>query len=433
MDKDAFTKYFWKVYRAVESSLKDGETMPPYFMFLTIMAFYVFVMERVEAAVIEVGIGGLYDCTNIIRNPVAVGITTLGIDHVSILGDSLAEIAAQKAGIFKPGVPAFTVSQQESAMRVLREQSRATGCPLVLCPPIEAYEQSVCLGVAGAIQSVNASLALQLSKAWLNYNAKAYSTSVEILNDRCDNISEDEDLSYLPLPIAMPFKLDAKFQEGLKSCVWPGRFQTVEKNKLTFYLDGAHTQQSIRHCIKWFNDVSQQHRMKYQPPVLRILLFNCTGERKAESLLDPLADAHFDLVIFSPNRLTVTKDSSSDLSNFLVEPEKEMQQCITNKEIWNHLIRSMHENELNLALNGNSTPQVKPEISAFNSENSLLFSCLSSAINWLNRFDSVVTHECDINDKNDIFAQMLNNASHIQVLVTGSLHLVGGVLKLIQS
>ncbi|XP_035211549.1 folylpolyglutamate synthase, mitochondrial-like isoform X2 [Stegodyphus dumicola] len=393
MDKDAFTKYFWKVYRAVESSLKDGETMPPYFMFLTIMAFYVFVMERVEAAVIEVGIGGLYDCTNIIRNPVAVGITTLGIDHVSILGDSLAEIAAQKAGIFKPGVPAFTVSQQESAMRVLREQSRATGCPLVLCPPIEAYEQSVCLGVAGAIQSVNASLALQLSKAWLNYNAKA-----------C-----------------------------LKSCVWPGRFQTVEKNKLTFYLDGAHTQQSIRHCIKWFNDVSQQHRMKYQPPVLRILLFNCTGERKAESLLDPLADAHFDLVIFSPNRLTVTKDSSSDLSNFLVEPEKEMQQCITNKEIWNHLIRSMHENELNLALNGNSTPQVKPEISAFNSENSLLFSCLSSAINWLNRFDSVVTHECDINDKNDIFAQMLNNASHIQVLVTGSLHLVGGVLKLIQS
>ncbi|KFM74106.1 Folylpolyglutamate synthase, mitochondrial, partial [Stegodyphus mimosarum] len=433
MDKETFTKYFWKVYRAIESSLKDGETMPPYFMFLTIMAFYVFVMERVEAAVIEVGIGGLYDCTNIIRKPVAVGITTLGIDHVSILGDSLAEIAAQKAGIFKPGVPAFTVSQQESAMRVLREQSRTKGCSLTLCSPIEAYEQSVCLGVAGAIQSVNASLALQLSKAWLNHNAKAYSTSVEILNHKYDNILEDEDLSYLPLPVAMPFKLDAKFQEGLKSCVWPGRFQTVGKNKLTFYLDGAHTQQSIRHCIKWFNDVSLQHQIKYQSPVLRVLLFNCTGERKAESLLGPLTDAHFDLVIFSPNRLTVTKDSSSDLSNFLVDPEKEMQQCITNKEIWNHLIRSMHENELNLALDGNSTPQVKPEISAFNSENSLLFSCLSSAINWLNRFDSAITHKHVLNDKNDIYAQMLNNASHIQVLVTGSLHLVGGVLKLIQS
>ncbi|GIY67800.1 folylpolyglutamate synthase, mitochondrial [Caerostris darwini] len=67
ISKDIFAEYFWKVYNGIQSSLKDGESMPPYFLFLTVMAFYVFVKEQVEAAVVEVGIGGLWDCTNIIK------------------------------------------------------------------------------------------------------------------------------------------------------------------------------------------------------------------------------------------------------------------------------------------------------------------------------------------------------------------------------
>ncbi|XP_009998969.1 PREDICTED: folylpolyglutamate synthase, mitochondrial [Chaetura pelagica] len=95
--------------------------MPAYFRFLTIMAFHVFLQEKVDLAVVEVGIGGAYDCTNIIRAPVVCGISALGIDHTSILGDTMEKIAWQKGGIFKRGVPAFTVAQPERPLGGLRD------------------------------------------------------------------------------------------------------------------------------------------------------------------------------------------------------------------------------------------------------------------------------------------------------------------------
>lgn len=109
------------------------------------MAFYVFVKEKVDVAIIEVGIGGLYDCTNVVkyrflfplnilylltfsnlsdRKPKVVGISSLGLDHLSLLGDTVEKIAVQKAGIMKPGVPAFTASDQPGdTMRVLTEKA----------------------------------------------------------------------------------------------------------------------------------------------------------------------------------------------------------------------------------------------------------------------------------------------------------------------
>ena len=77
--------------------------MPAYFAFLTIMAFHVFMKEQTDVAIIEVGIGGQYDSTNLIRKPVVCGVTSLGLDHVSILGNTIEKIAWQKAGIFKVG------------------------------------------------------------------------------------------------------------------------------------------------------------------------------------------------------------------------------------------------------------------------------------------------------------------------------------------
>ncbi|GFS37716.1 folylpolyglutamate synthase, mitochondrial [Trichonephila inaurata madagascariensis] len=332
ISKDAFAKYFWEVYRPVQLSLKDGESMPPYFLFLTVMAFYVFVKEQVEAAVLEVGVGGLWDCTNIVRKPVAVGISTLGIDHVSILGTTIPEIAEQKAGIFKPNVPAFTVPQPEGAMRVLCKKAHAVKCPLLLSPPLEAYEKTICLGMQGAVQNINASLALQLTNT---------------------------------------------------------------------------------------------------QSVLRILYFNCTGERKAESLLDPLADICFDLVIFSPNRINVMKDASSDLSNFMVDPEKEIQQCVINKEIWCHLMRSLYENELSISSGNASSIGSELRTKATVNDNALQFPSISNALDFI--FSSESLNKAHSSDISSALYDLVKNADHIQVLVTGSLHLVGGVLSLIDT
>lgn len=87
--------------------------MPAYFAFLTVMSLHVFLKEKVDVAIMEVGIGGQYDSTNLVRKPVVCGVSSLGLDHTSILGETIDKIAWHKAGIFKPGVPAFTSLQQE--------------------------------------------------------------------------------------------------------------------------------------------------------------------------------------------------------------------------------------------------------------------------------------------------------------------------------
>uniref|UniRef100_A0A8C5P171 Folylpolyglutamyl synthetase n=1 Tax=Jaculus jaculus TaxID=51337 RepID=A0A8C5P171_JACJA len=98
---ELFTQHFWRLYHRLEETKEDSHvSMPAYFRFLTLMAFHVFLQEKVDLAVVEVGIGGAYDCTNIIRKPVVCGVSSLGIDHTSLLGDTMEKIAWQKGGIF---------------------------------------------------------------------------------------------------------------------------------------------------------------------------------------------------------------------------------------------------------------------------------------------------------------------------------------------
>ncbi len=74
---------------------------PSYFRYLTLVAFHTFMQENVDAVILEVGVGGEYDATNVIESPVVCGITSLGMDHVAVLGDTIEKIAWHKAGIIK--------------------------------------------------------------------------------------------------------------------------------------------------------------------------------------------------------------------------------------------------------------------------------------------------------------------------------------------
>jgi len=116
-----------RVYAPVE---KLSKTDPPtFFEIMTAMAFMHFVDESVDIAVIETGLGGRLDSTNVIM-PEVVGITNLSIDHVQQLGNTIDSIAKEKAGVFKPGVPVITVQQEPAAMRVLKSHAHAVKAPL---------------------------------------------------------------------------------------------------------------------------------------------------------------------------------------------------------------------------------------------------------------------------------------------------------------
>ena len=116
-----------RVYAPVEKMSKTDA--PTFFEIMTALAFMHFIDESVDIAVIETGLGGRLDSTNVIM-PQVVGITSLSIDHQNQLGLTIASIAEEKAGIFKRGVPIITVQQEPAAMRVLKSQAIAVEAPI---------------------------------------------------------------------------------------------------------------------------------------------------------------------------------------------------------------------------------------------------------------------------------------------------------------
>ncbi len=127
--KSQMLKLMNRIYRPVEK-LSKTET-PSFFEIMTALAFMHFADEKVDIAVIETGLGGKLDSTNVIK-PHVVGITSLSIDHQEQLGNSLSLIAAEKAGVFKRGVPIITVEQEPSAMKVLKAEALRMKAPLMV-------------------------------------------------------------------------------------------------------------------------------------------------------------------------------------------------------------------------------------------------------------------------------------------------------------
>ncbi len=156
---------------------------PTYFEIMTAAAFTVFAERGVEVAVVEVGLGGRLDSTNVLA-PVGCAITRIEKDHMKTLGTTLGAIAREKAGILKPGIPVVTAPQRPTVERVIFQEARRLGVPLLSAPRIERarthwrrtgfvvdfWMEDVCwrIPVAGAHQAGNAAVALGLVRVVAN-------------------------------------------------------------------------------------------------------------------------------------------------------------------------------------------------------------------------------------------------------------------------
>lgn len=166
--QENFLQYFWDCWNQLKANISEDLPMPPLFQFLTVLAFKIFVSEKVDVAIIEVGLGGKLDSTNVIKEPVVCGITSLGMDHMETLGDTLGQIASHKAGILKPQIPAFSVPQLSEAMEVLQERANALMIPLKVVAPLTLEKlNGTRLSLSGDHQLSNAALAVSLCKSWL--------------------------------------------------------------------------------------------------------------------------------------------------------------------------------------------------------------------------------------------------------------------------
>ncbi|XP_041531041.1 folylpolyglutamate synthase, mitochondrial isoform X3 [Microtus oregoni] len=426
---ELFTKHFWRLYHQLEEFKDDSHiSMPAYFRFLTLMAFHVFLQEKVDLAVVEVGIGGAYDCTNIIRKPVVCGVSSLGIDHTSLLGDTVEKIAWQKGGIFKPGVPAFTVLQPEGPLAVLRDRAQQTSCPLYLCPPLEALEEGglpLTLGLEGDHQRSNAALALQLAHCWLEQQG----------HQDIQELKVSRPSIRWQLPLAPVFHPTSHMRHGLRDTEWPGRTQVLRRGPVTWYLDGAHTASSVQACVRWYCQSLQRNKCPSGGSQVHVLLFNSTGDRDPAVLLKLLQPCQFDYAVFCPNLTEVSSTENADQQNFTVTLDQVLLRCLQHQQHWSCL----GEKQAGPDLWSSPAPEPggwHPPHSA--STNSLVFSCISHALHWITQgrdpiFQppspprSLLSHPTASSG-----ASILREAAAIHVLVTGSLHLVGGVLKLLE-
>ncbi|KAL9226634.1 hypothetical protein vseg_002423 [Gypsophila vaccaria] len=427
--QDKFLAYFWWCFDTLKEKVTDDIPMPTYFRFLALLAFKIFLAEQVDVAIMEVGLGGKYDATNVVKAPVVCGISSLGYDHMEILGNTLGQIAGEKAGIFKEGVPAFTVPQPEEAMSVLKQNGSKLNVNLQLVSPLNPNMLNGSrLGLEGDHQLVNAGLAVALCSTWLL---------------RTGHLDVPQNITASSLP--------EQFIKGLATASFQGRAQIVAdqyigtegSEDLVFYLDGAHSPESMEVCAKWFFHATQEdkrqgesinhrasdnsslsldmargfHHSTLRRSSTQILLFNCMSVRDPHLLLPRLMKTcsthgvHFQQALFVPNVSVYNKVISK-----VPQPDQQVDVSwqLTLQRVWENLVKAEKSGYPKSTEISSEETRAEIDKGVISGTNSKVFPTLPLAIKWLR--DNV----------------RQNQSTRLQVLVTGSLHLVGDVLRLIR-
>ncbi|KAJ8038606.1 Folylpolyglutamate synthase, mitochondrial [Holothuria leucospilota] len=446
LDYDKFANYFFEIFTRLTDTKKDfGEDLPNYPRMLLVLGFYTFWKEKarsVDVAVIEVGMGGEYDSTNFIGKPIVTGISSLGMDHLKSLGDTIAQIAWHKAGIFKPGRPAFTVPQPLDAMKEILERAKEIGTE-VQCVTVSDKQdfgkQHLELGIGGKCQTSNATLSIHLCREFLEKRSISESIFREISPDvhppQCklksrvgERKSDLSNGSGLGMTSAKPFVLPEEFKAGLRDCYWPGRCQQVERDKVTYYVDGAHTQRSIENCVEWFLDASGKEEALKSGRTVKMLVFNLKANKYKPSLIKPLLSCKFVGAAFCPNYIEDKKENPGDQTCCFTERGTEQDKSRDLMQKFEDL-KTTSKDASSEEGSYKSSPKDVEEQVLTRPVKCVNLPSIQSALQWASAGKDEKMGSPDI--QNFPLPETANKADRIQVLVTGSLYLVGGALTLL--
>ena len=255
------------------------------FEIITAIAYDYFAFERVDVAIMEVGMGGLLDSTNVCQ-PILTGITTIGLDHVALLGDSLESIAEQKAGIIKQGVPLVTGDIVPEALAVIDQIAKEKEAPrLVYGEDYQVSHQgSVGTGEVFDYTSPLRQGSFQTGLLGLHQIENA-GMAITLLDTYC-------------LETGRELASNDIVAQALAETSWPGRFEVVCREPLMI-LDGAHNP----HALKALVETLQERFEDYHKEIL----FTCIKTKALEDMLDlleTLPDIELTLTHFDDSRAT---------------------------------------------------------------------------------------------------------------------------------
>jgi folylpolyglutamate synthase len=306
ISQDVFATAFFDIWnRFTETAIKEGwptaeaegpASKPFFFRFMTIMAWHVFLTQGIKDVVMECGIGGEYDATNVLPAEAvsAAVVTQLGVDHVAMLGDTVEKIAWHKAGVFKYGKKAFTrrLDDQPGVMEVLRSRAHEKGAVLV------EVDDAV-VDKWGGSPSPRSDGSTSPSPAPFQKQNQALAT-----------LAVMEHIGVRALVEAALLDLPLEAYTSLQKMQLPGRQEIYQEQSATWLFDGAHTKESLEHVAKWLvGQIAADETV--------ILVFN-QQDRDASELLTSFVGAVraasdrndiFSHALFSTNHKTFLDDN----------------------------------------------------------------------------------------------------------------------------
>ena len=255
------------------------------FEIITALAYDYFAAEKVDVAIMEVGMGGLLDSTNVCQ-PILTGITTIGLDHVALLGDTLEAIAEQKAGIIKQGIPLVTGHIVPEALAVIDRIAKGKDAPRIAYGTDYQvrHQESVVTGEVFDYTSAVRQACFQTGLLGLHQIENA-GMAIALLDTFCQ-----EDGRALPA--------NTLVAQALEETRWPGRLEVLSSDPLLI-LDGAHNP----HAIKALLGTLQERFADYHKEIL----FTCIKTKALEDMLDLLEtvpDSQLTLTHFDDSRAT---------------------------------------------------------------------------------------------------------------------------------
>lgn len=267
-----------RVKNSIDIMLKEGYDHPTTFEIVTAIGFVYFKEENVDYVVLEVGLGGMLDSTNVIKDSLISVITTIDYDHMDVLGDTLGKIAYEKSGIIKDRGLVLTYPQDKDALNTIKEVSKKRGATLEICPMenVEILKLDEYGGVFNYKYNGKEynNIEIRLIGKHQIYNATLALTAVIMLKERgILEISEEA------------------IKRGLKNTRWPGRMEVLKRNPL-FIIDGAHNIQGIKVLAENLN------RFNYKRLILGIGILK---DKEVEPMVKALVDKADEVVVTEAN------------------------------------------------------------------------------------------------------------------------------------
>lgn len=248
MTKKAYTEGLEKIKEAVETIKADGLPAPTAFEAEVALAFLYFADKKCDIVLLEAGMGGREDATNLITWTLAAVLMPIGMDHMQFLGGTLDKIAYQKAGIIKKGCVAVSAVQQEEAAAEIRKEAEKQGCSCIFATVPEKKKYGLKkqrFNYRDAFGTLHKDMEITIPGVCQTENAAVAIEVVEALNRQNAFVVSEENL-----------------RRGLLETSWPGRFEVL-REKPYFVIDGAHNEPAAKKLVQSVSAYFSNKRIIY--------------------------------------------------------------------------------------------------------------------------------------------------------------------------